>query len=117
MTTIRCPDGSAIVFRSYAEIPRVNDPIVGNLEAALRIIKGHPDNAGCGDCESCREHDLAQHERAAWRLADALLLIRQKLHKNGWKDTRGIDCPTGMGACLQQPPKKAIANASVTIAP
>ena len=41
-----------------------------------------------------------QPERAAWRLADAGLALREYLETHGYAATTGVDEPTGKGARL-----------------
>lgn len=49
--------------------------------AALRVESGYLDSA-------------------SWRLADASLLLRQRMTRRGYQDAGGFDSPTGRGAYL-----------------
>ncbi len=44
--------------------------------------------------------EAKQPERAAWRLADAALLLERRLSKAGWRNLEGYDIPTNRGAVL-----------------
>lgn len=79
-----------IEFISAAELMKTEiserELIANLLETAARILRSNPQG----------DHDGS----AAWRIADAGLMLRREIEFSGWTDVCGVDSPTGMGAIL-----------------
>lgn len=68
--------------------PTVREEIAELLENAASYLRRYPDGSGDGS--------------AAWRIADAGLMLRHKIEspKSGWTNVGGVHYATGRGAVL-----------------